>query len=303
LRLWIDTDLGTDVDDALALAYALKHREIELVGVSTVFGDVELRSQMANELLRIAGRPEVPVLTGLGKPISHGRNGLMFGHEGVGLLENPAPRSQTVSDPNPEERIDAIALELSRSGADAMVAIGPMTNLGALSQLGVDLPPLTIMGGKIEEVELPGTHPSIAEWNWYCDPEAVRLTLGAPHEVPPRIVPIEVTIATALEEVDLDALAAGNELTRAVAILSRVWLRVLGEKFGAKHPKVALHDPLAIATLLRADLCPFEEREIRVDEKGFTHREADGAKVRAAIDVDREALRGHLMETWLASDR
>jgi purine nucleosidase len=302
VKLWIDTDLGTDVDDALALAYALKHPEIEVVGVSTVFGDVELRTRMVEELLRIAGNSTIPLVTGLGKPLSEGRDGLMFGHEGIGLLEDSSPdfspRSKTESDPNSEERIDAFAEALSRSGADAMVAIGPMTNLGALTRAGVALPPLTIMGGKIEDVELPGTHPGIPEWNWYCDPQAVQLTLGATHAAPPRIVPIEVTITTALEPEDLDSLERGDALAQVLATLSREWLIVLRDKLGAKNPKVALHDPLAIATLVRRDLCPFERREIRVDEKGFTHHESDGNEVLVAADVDRVALRSHLMETW-----
>ena len=298
MKLWIDTDLGTDVDDALAIAYALRHPEIELVGVSTVFGDVELRTRMVIELLRMAGHPEIPVVTGLGKPISKGRNGLMFGHEGRGLLEDPSPRITTESDPRPLDRIDAIAEALSRSGAEAIVAIGPMTNLGALSRSGVTLPPLTIMGGKIAEVELPGTHPAIAEWNWYCDPEAVQLTLESAQAVAPQIVPIEVTITTALEASDLDTLGQGDELSQTLATLSREWLIVLRDKLGARKPKVALHDPLAIATLVQPDLCPFEPRQIRVDEKGFTHRDSAGATVSVAVDVDRTTLRSHLMETW-----
>jgi len=136
VKLWIDTDLGTDVDDALALAYALKHPEIALVGVSTVSGDVALRTRMVNELLKIGGHPEVPVVTGLGKPISDGREGVMFGREGIGLLEDPSPRSKTRSDPSPDAQIDALAEALSRSDAEALVAIGPMTNLGALSRAG-----------------------------------------------------------------------------------------------------------------------------------------------------------------------
>jgi purine nucleosidase len=154
VKLWIDTDLGTDVDDALALAYALRHPEIELVGVSTVFGDVDLRTSMVDELLRIAGRMDVPVVTGLGKPITARRKGMMFGHEGIGLLTDPSPRIETESDENPEARVAAIAEALAVSGADAIVSIGPMTNLGSLATAGVALPPVTIMGGKIADVEI-----------------------------------------------------------------------------------------------------------------------------------------------------
>ena len=108
-RIWIDTDLGTDVDDALALAFALRHPELELVGVSTVFGDVELRTKMAEELLRLGGAEGVPALVGLGKPLMEGRVGLMFGHEGRGRLKDAAPRSRTESDPDAARRVDALA--------------------------------------------------------------------------------------------------------------------------------------------------------------------------------------------------
>jgi purine nucleosidase len=257
---------------------------------------------LVNELLRIAGRADVPVLTGLGKPLAPGRNGVMFGHEGIGLLENPAPRIKTESDPNPEERISAMAEALANSGAECMLAIGPMTNLGALTNAGVELPPLTIMGGKIEDVEIPGTHPGIPEWNWYSDPAAVSLTLAAAGRVPPRIVPIEVTWPTALAEGDLGLLEQGDDLSRVLAVLGNEWLIVLRDKFGMKVPKIALHDPLALATMLVADLCPFEERMIRVDEKGFSHREAGGARVSVATSVENEALRDHLMEIWSSGD-
>jgi purine nucleosidase len=103
-RIWIDTDLGTDVDDALALAFALRHPELDLVGVSTVFGDVELRARMVEALLRLGGAEGVPVLVGLGKPLTEGRIGIMFGHEGRGLLEEASPQMKTESDPDAARR-------------------------------------------------------------------------------------------------------------------------------------------------------------------------------------------------------
>ena len=71
-RIWIDTDLGSDVDDALALAFALRHPKLELVGVSTVFGDVELRARMGEELLRLGGAEGVPVAAVEPEPDSSG---------------------------------------------------------------------------------------------------------------------------------------------------------------------------------------------------------------------------------------
>ena len=99
MRLWIDTDVGSDVDDALAIAYALRHPALELVGVSTVFGDVALRARIAERLLALAGRADIPVVEGLGAPLTPRRRGRMFGHEGIGIVDDPRPRMITQADP------------------------------------------------------------------------------------------------------------------------------------------------------------------------------------------------------------
>ena len=70
MRIWIDTDIGSDVDDALALAYVVRHPELELAGVSTVFGDTPLRTRIASELLARTGDANAPVVTGLGLPLT-----------------------------------------------------------------------------------------------------------------------------------------------------------------------------------------------------------------------------------------
>src|SRR4051812_4906058 len=67
MKLILDTDIGGDADDALALALALRHPDIELVAVTTVSGDAEWRGGEARELLRAAGREDVPVLVGFGE--------------------------------------------------------------------------------------------------------------------------------------------------------------------------------------------------------------------------------------------
>ena len=300
MRVWIDTDLGTDVDDALALAYALKHPNLELVGVSTVFGDVELRTQMVKELLKRADRSDVPVVTGLGKPLTPGRPGVMLGHEGIGLIPDPAPRPRTdETEPDASERVESLARSLEDAGADFLAAIGPMTNIGALATAGAALPPLAIMGGKVADVMLEGVVAGIEEWNWFCDPLAVQRTLAAEHSTSPRIVPAEVTMPTALADGDVEKLGSGDPLARALSTLCREWLVALRDRLGAENPRVALHDPLTVATLVKPELCPFESREISVDSEGRTERVPGGASVEVAVSVANEELREHLMEVWL----
>jgi purine nucleosidase len=299
VRIWIDTDIGSDVDDALALGYVLRHPGFELVGVSTVFGDVALRTRIAEALLEKADAPDVPVVTGLGKPLTERRNGVMFGHEGEGIVEAPAPAMRTEAEAGAPVRREALARALDAARPDVVLAIGPLTNLGALAADGVPLPPLAIMGGKLEDVMLEGMVPQISEWNWWCDPLAVQNVLAAPRDVLPRVVPAEVTFRTELAPGDVGRLAGGDALACALAALCEVWLTVQVERFNSKRPRVALHDPLTAAVLVEPGLCPFATRCIQVDDHGAAHSAPGAPNVEAATDVDVAALRQHLMQTWL----
>src|SRR5262249_61032694 len=86
-RIVLDTDIGTDVDDALALALAVASPELELVAVTTVSGDATLRARIAARLLALAGRGDVPVHAGCARPLG-GRSGFAWtGGEGTGILD------------------------------------------------------------------------------------------------------------------------------------------------------------------------------------------------------------------------
>ena len=299
MRIWIDTDIGSDVDDALTLGYVLRHRGFELVGVSTVFGDVELRSGVARALLEVAGVDGVPVLAGLGVPLTKGRPGVMFGHEGKGILEAPAPRLRTENESEGEARTRHLAEAMARAEPDVLLAIGPLSNLGALLRAGQTLPPLAIMGGKFSDRLLPGMIQGISEWNWFSDPIAAQMVIEADHAALPRVVPAEVTFQTALEEGDVERLAGGDPLARQLAALCRHWLEFLRPHTGHAEPRVALHDPLTAAVLVEEGLCRFEERRILLDDRAVATIESGEPNLSAAVDVDAKALRDHLMETWL----
>lgn len=299
MRIWIDTDVGSDVDDALTLAYVLRHPELELVGISTVFGDVELRTEIAEALLTSANVGGIPILTGLGTPLTEGRDGLMFGHEGEGILEARTPQMRRQSDQNADKRVADLATALAGAQPDVLLAIGPLSNLGALVRTGIRLPPLAIMGGKIADVLLKGMIAGIDEWNWYCDPLATQLVIGADHLSLPRIVPAEVTFQTALAKGDVERLGTGDSLSRQLSILCERWLQFLKEKTGNKDPRIALHDPLTAAILVNDQLCRFERFRILINERAAAKTVGGEPNVLVAIDVDAEALRNHLMDIWL----
>jgi purine nucleosidase len=87
-RIVLDTDMGSDVDDALCLALALASPEIELVAVTHVAGDTRLRARISRRLLDLAGRDEVPVFAGRRLPLAGGADRFVwFGNEGLGILD------------------------------------------------------------------------------------------------------------------------------------------------------------------------------------------------------------------------
>jgi pyrimidine-specific ribonucleoside hydrolase len=255
---------------------------------------------MVEELLRLGDAEGPPVLVGLGKPLTEGRVGLMLGHEGQGLLEDASPRIRTGSDPDAARRVDALAQAIEAARADALVAIGPLTNVGALLRAGAQLPRLSIMGGKTGPVEIEGLTPTIDEWNWHCDPDAVATLLEQepPSVGLPRIFPAEITFRTVISPEDHAALAGGDALCRSLASLGEIWLEKLAQ-IGSPRPQILLHDPLTVASLPAPDLCPMEPLRLERDEAAGCVRCPGPANVEVATDVDPQRIRDLVMETLL----
>lgn len=236
----------------------------------------------------------------------------MFGHEGVGLLDDPNPTLRVREEDGAEARIEALAAALAETEPDRLVAIGPMTNLGALVGAGVSLPPLTIMGGKVADVLLPGMSADITEWNWHCDPVAVQRVFRTDPSEPPEapatsgrsepatVVPAEVTFTTRLRADDIDRLDRGDPLLRSLAVLCRQWLITQRDRFEIERPIVALHDPLTTAILTEPGLCTYRGTRIAVDDRAEVSEIAGPANVRVATAVDADAARDHIMDILLS---
>ena len=119
--LVLDTDIGGDVDDALALAYALRHPDIELRAVTTVSGDTSVRAHIAARLLALAGRDDVVVAAGVGGLMDR----VWFGHEGDGL---EAGRETPI---DPRHAVDILLEESHRDEPPVVATVGQQSNLAA----------------------------------------------------------------------------------------------------------------------------------------------------------------------------
>ncbi len=267
----LDTDIGTDIDDAFALALIINSPELELQGVTTVSGDTQARARLAAKLLWEAGGAfrRVPVYAGEpGKPlpIEQARWAEHFA--------SPQLKS--------EKAVDFLRHEFNaRPGQSTLITIGPLTNIGALLKqdpaVAKKIPRIVMMGGAIARGYEPGSGPT-PEYNIAADVAASRVVFDS--GIPLIVAPLDVTARLQLEGANLQrVLTHLTSVTDALTLLYHLW----------GLPAPTLHDPMAIALYLDPSLCETKRLAVEVDTKGFT-RVAEGkpANATVALNVDRE---------------
>ena len=297
--LLLDTDIGTDVDDCLALAVLLGSPEIDLLGVTTVYGDVALRARMARKLLHLAGRGDVPVFEGVGAPLLRNRPVYWPGHEGEGLLE--AGDEERFGAPAGEHAVDAIIDRvMQRPGEVHLLAVGPLTNVAAAlvrqPELAFHLAHLTIMGGLVATW---ASDRGTAEHNIQCDPEAARVVFAS--GAPISLLPLDVTLQTMIRREDVAAIrAVGSPFHEAVADQVERY-----PPFEERGGRTSLHDPLAAAAIVRPDLLEWYELAVDIElagrlTTGMTVAAPPGperpATARVAMEVDAPAAERFILE-------
>jgi purine nucleosidase len=289
----LDTDLGSDVDDAIALELLLASPELRLVAVTTVSGDVAGRTHATARLLGAAGRGDVEVCAGASEPLVRKNR---FNADVIPLEAYPPAPGAPVSDEPAAARIVRAARETP--GLE-LIAIGPLTNLAHALALDQDLPErvarLHLMGGHIRRVAIGARvcEPGI-DYNLCSDPEASVMVLGAGFAT--RLVTADVTLQVWLREADLARLAsAPRPVTRALVPLVRLWTpvqrRIFVDQLGgtlAADNAAFLHDPLAVLSLVEASALRFERLHVVTTvEAGVlrTHEVSGDAGLGAAMEV------------------
>jgi purine nucleosidase len=294
-KVWLDTDIGTDVDDCVALALAICCPEIELIGVSTVYGDAALRARMAKKLLRLAGRSDVPVHVGCESPLLGERAIYWAGWEGEGIL---GPEDEELG---LELKHAAIALcDAARSHPNELtvVAIGPLTNLAAAFILWPGLAQavseVVVMGGylRLGDAALSGR---LAEHNFACDPEAASIVFRSGAAL--TMVGLDVTLQVSIGMPEVERMeSCGDPFRLAVADQVRRYLH------NTKRTRTYMHDPLAVASVVRANLLSFEPCRVQIETASpiaagasWAARE-ESSKTRVATRVDAQAFETFLLE-------
>jgi purine nucleosidase len=312
LPVLFDTDIGSDVDDALALGLILAvPAELELIAVTTVARDARVRARIAARLLGIAGRTDVEVCAGESAPLLRPAESFgWWGHEESCFHEGP---DALVTDEPAPERIVRAARETP--GLE-IVAVGPMTNVARALALDPGLPRrvggLSVMGGHVREVAIGERicDPGI-DYNLCSDPEASMAVLGAGFRT--RLVTADVTLRTWLRARDLEELDAAGPAARALADQVRLWSpiqrTIFVDRLGGtiSDDNVAfLHDPLTVLSLFDETSLTFEDLCIlpTIERGVFRTLELDpslghGARMRTATDVDPDRARDRIVEYLL----
>jgi purine nucleosidase len=299
-------DVDTGIDDAFALLYAIAQPSVNVIGVSSVAGNVDLEKATRNTraVLALGGRGDIPVWPGAATPILHAPAdaSIVHGASGLGYAVLPEPSSIA----EPAHAVDAI-LKASHEhkGELVLVATGPLTNIAAALLRDRELPRrlkrLVIMGGAFREA---GNVTPTAEFNIWHDPEAARIVFrafAAEGAAPLVAVGLDVTRQTRIVEADLAALAkrcAGlpraKNLTRFLDDSARYYFELMEKWHGSRH--LTMHDPLAIGAAIDPTLITTKPAAVDVEISGELTRGmtvADwrglwkrGANANVALEVD-----------------
>jgi purine nucleosidase len=258
--LVLDTDIGTDVDDALALAYALRHPGIDLRAVTTVSADTAARARIAARLLGIAGRTDVVVAAGVGGF----EDRAWFGHEGEGLVAGPDA-------PIDERDAVTVLLDLAHGVTPPAVAtIGMQSNLAAAVHRDPSyphrVPLLAVMGGVFAPVHYLGAVMGPArDHNLVTDAPASVASLNAGFTT--RFVPLDVTVRVPFRAPHLAHLRASGDLGAALAALVDEWSVLLHERSRGRVPAdvvAYMHDPLTVACAVSSEFVTVERMPVTV---------------------------------------
>jgi len=258
-----DTDIGSDIDDAVALAYLLANPQCELLGITTVTGEPEKRAEMASALCRVAGKPDIPIYPGAAVPLV------------IPQRQTDVPQYAALGDAPRETHFPkGEAIEFLRRtirahpGQITLLAVGPLTNIGLLFRTDAEIPGLlkevVLMCGKFGEKPLRWMDMNITtEWNAMLDPEATAIVFTSK---PPllRSYGLDVTLKVVMPQEEVAEHFSHDPRLRMVLQFAHVWFQ--------KQKAIYFHDPLAAVNVFHPDVCTLERGTAMIELKNLNER-------------------------------
>jgi len=271
----LDTDIGSDIDDAFALALVLASPEFDLRGITTVSGDTHQRALMCCRWLTHIGRKDVPVASGRGtQPAAE-----------IALQAQYARHAAVVwnrtSKPLKEGAVDFLYNHLKADqGKLTIVAVGPLTNVAQLLTEHPDCKPwikrIVLMGGSVH-VGYNGKKTPEPEYNIKSDIKAAQAVFTS--GVPLIVAPLDATATLKLEApLRRKIFAAGTQNNYQLMNLYQLW----------DEETPILYDPVAVALCLDEKLCKLEDLHLEVDDKGMTRIGKGKPNARVATSIQRD---------------
>jgi purine nucleosidase len=242
----LDTDIGSDIDDAVALAYLLAEPRCELLGITTVTGDTAKRATLAQVLCDAAGRSDIPIHRGTASTLTGPGQPLVPQYEVVSQLPHRVRPNDTVV----QFMRETI---LGRPAEVVLLSIGPMTNISRLFALHPDIP------GRLRAwVAMSGFFADPAgkgSWNVTCDPASAAIALATPV---PRSIQVgeDVTTLCRLSQDEVNG-SFQHPLLQRVLTMARDWF--------AHRSEIVFHDPLVAALIFDETFCDFTTGRIGID--------------------------------------
>lgn len=303
-------DLDTGIDDALAIAYGLGNKEAEIIGITTVFGNVDVKNANLNTLniLNLLNRNDIPVIEGAehallessytqkkGGLIFHGKNGLA---ETVFNNNNTKNLSKKIASDFLIESATLLEKDLT------IVAAGPLTNIA----LAIEKAPsimskikeIVIMGGALT---VPGNVSPFAEANISQDVRAANILFKS--GIPVTVIGLDVTLRTLLKREDIKNWATLSKAGEVYKKITDFYLDA-HDLISSDLGGCALHDPLAVAVALKPDWIKGDKFNIRVIENGEQKgrlvsdltalNSGEKKNIRVALDIDQLEFKEDFLE-------
>jgi len=268
-------DVATGIDDLVALLLAVASPEVDMIGATTVFGNVDTDRTVRNTALALAlcGRDDIEVARGAAGPLQGSWTPfpIVHGEEGLGAYtpppEVPAPSSRDAA---------TLIVEQARAqlGEVLLVATGPLTNIALAVEREPALPELlgglVLMGGAYRE---GGNVAPRAEANVWMDPEAAARVFeawsGAEPDILPRCVGLDVTELVAMSRADLARACSPAPSSPLAELLHAAVTFYIDFHLAFGRPEGGhMHDPLALAASIDPSLCTWAETRVQVELEG-----------------------------------
>ena len=287
----LDTDIGSDADDAVALLYLLKNKSNNLEAVTTVYGKTRLRAKIARKMINCSREHDIPVYSGIGRPISSPYGVWHTEIEGEGVLSKDEKVEDINNIPGIYTQAPKFIIDyFKRNRNDAsIITIGPLTNL---AQAYLDEPRLSrwikhhyLMGGNYK---------GLTEHNIDCDIGAAQIVFDT--NTPKTIIPTNVTKKVKFYRKEFAFLKKRGLLERLTYNQIDKWFEYINHESDSTFDSICMHDPLTVFAFHNPDLVETFSTGVTISEEGNFHTNDNSRKkFNIAYKVDANRFKMHLL--------